>query len=62
MKVISVYGTWKYTRRSIKRWRGNANYENTNNMAWLLKCIKEGEKAGISLPKNEDVIRTNFIR
>ena len=33
-----------------------------NNMAWLLKCIKEGEKAGISLPKNEDVIRTNFIR
>ena len=33
-----------------------------NNMAWLLKCIKEGEKAGISLPENEDVIRTNFIR
>ena len=33
-----------------------------NNMAWLLKCIKEGEKAGISLPENEDVIKTNFIR
>ena len=33
-----------------------------NNMAWILKCIKEGEKAGISLPENEDVIRTNFIR
>ena len=31
-----------------------------NNMAWLLKCIKEGEKAGISLPENEDVIRTNI--
>ena len=33
-----------------------------NNMAWLLKCIKEGEKAGINLPENEDIIRTNFIR
>ena len=33
-----------------------------NNMAWLLKCIKEGEKAGISLPENEDVIKTNCRR
>ena len=33
-----------------------------NNMAWLLKCIKAGKEAGISLPENEDVIRTNFIR
>ena len=33
-----------------------------NNMAWLLKCIKEWEKAVISLQENEDVIRTNFIR
>ena len=33
-----------------------------NNMAWLLKCIEEGKKAGIDFPKNEDIISTNFIR
>ena len=33
-----------------------------NNMAWLLKCINAGKKAGIELPKNETIIRTNFIR
>lgn len=33
-----------------------------NNMAWLLKSIQAGKKAGIELPKNEDVIKTNFIR
>ena len=32
------------------------------NMAWHLKCKEAGEKAGIKPPKNEDVIRTNFIR
>ena len=33
-----------------------------NNMAWLLKCINAGKKAGIELPKNETITRTNFIR
>lgn len=33
-----------------------------NNMAWLLKSIEAGKKAGINLPENEDIIRTNFIR
>ena len=33
-----------------------------NNMAWLLKCIEAGKNEGVNLPKNEDVISTNFIR
>lgn len=33
-----------------------------NNMAWLLKCIEAGKKAGIELPQNERKIATNFIR
>lgn len=32
-----------------------------NNMTWILNCIKEGEKVGIKLPINEEVIKTNFI-
>lgn len=32
------------------------------NMAWLLKCIQAGKEAGISLPQQEPLIRTNFIR
>ena len=32
------------------------------NMAWLLKCIEKGEKAGINKPDAEEKIRTNFIR
>ena len=32
------------------------------NMAWLLKCIDAGEKAGIKRPIPEEKIRTNFIR
>lgn len=33
-----------------------------NNMAWLLKCIEQGKKVGIDIPKKEDVIKTNYIR
>lgn len=33
-----------------------------NNMAWLLQCLEAGRHAGIELPKNEDIISTNFIR
>ena len=33
-----------------------------NNMAWLLKSIEAGKKAGIKLPENETIISTNFIR
>lgn len=33
-----------------------------DNMAWLLKCIEAGKKAGINPPKPEPWIATNFIR
>ena len=33
-----------------------------NNMAWLLKCIDAGKKAGIEIPERETPQRTNFIR
>lgn len=32
------------------------------NMAYYLKCIDAGKKAGVELPKQEDVVFTNFIR
>jgi multimeric flavodoxin WrbA len=32
------------------------------NMAFMLKCKDAGLKAGISLPKREEGIKTNFIR
>jgi multimeric flavodoxin WrbA len=32
------------------------------NMAWFLKCKDAGTKAGIQLPKKEEIIFTNFIR
>ena len=32
------------------------------NMAWLLKCIEAGKKAGIDLPEHEPKIATNYIR
>jgi len=32
------------------------------NMAWLLKSIEAGKKAGISYPQKEEKLRTNFIR
>ena len=32
------------------------------NMAWLLKSIEAGKKAGISYPQKEERVRTNFIR
>ncbi len=32
------------------------------NMAWLIKCIKCGEKNGVTLPVTEEKIKTNFIK
>lgn len=32
------------------------------NMAYCLKCIEAGKKAGVEFPKQEDVVFTNFIR
>lgn len=32
------------------------------NMAWHLKCQEAGKKAGISMPKQEEIVFTNFIR
>lgn len=32
------------------------------NMAWLLKSIEAGRKAGIELPEREERVATNFIR
>lgn len=31
------------------------------NMAWLLKCIEAGKKAGVPMPEYENRISTNFI-
>ena len=33
-----------------------------NNMAWLLKSIEAGKKAGIQLPEREERAWTNFVR
>ena len=33
-----------------------------NNMAWLIKCIEAGKKAGITFPEREPAIKTNYIR
>jgi multimeric flavodoxin WrbA len=32
------------------------------NMAWMLKCIEAGKKAGINAPEADKGSRTNFIR
>lgn len=32
------------------------------NFAWYLKCLEAGKKAGIPLPKQEEIVFTNFIR
>lgn len=32
------------------------------NMAWILKCIEAGKKAGITAPETESKVMTNFIR
>jgi len=31
------------------------------NIAWILKCIEAGKKAGVDLPELEPRVRTNFI-
>ena len=33
-----------------------------NYMAWILKCIDAGKKAGIDKPADEPPVKTNFIR
>ena len=32
-----------------------------NNMAYILKCIDAGQKAGVEKPVKEEPIKTNFI-
>lgn len=32
------------------------------NMAWHLKCQEAGKKAGIPMPKSEEIVHTNFIK
>ena len=32
------------------------------NMAWMLRCIEAGRRAGIEPPVREEPVRTNFIR
>jgi len=32
------------------------------NMAYILKCLEAGVKAGVPLPTSETPVRTNFIR
>lgn len=33
-----------------------------HNMAWMLACFEAGQKAGVTLPKAENRVWTNFIR
>lgn len=33
-----------------------------NNMAWILKSLEAGKNAGVEMPKQEEKIKTNFIR
>ena len=32
------------------------------NMAWHLKCMEAGKNAGVQIPKEEEIVFTNFIR
>ena len=32
-----------------------------HNMAYILKCLEEGKKNGVELPKQEAAVFTNFI-
>lgn len=32
------------------------------NMAWHLKCMEAGRNAGVQMPKEEEIVYTNFIR
>ena len=32
------------------------------NMAWHLKCMEAGKNAGVQMPKEEEIVFTNFIR
>ena len=32
------------------------------NMAWHLKCMEAGRNAGVPMPKEEEIVYTNFIR
>lgn len=32
------------------------------NMAWHLKCMEAGKNAGVQMPKEEEIVYTNFIR
>ena len=32
------------------------------NMAWILKCIEAGRKAGVELPQRDAPLKTNYIR
>lgn len=32
------------------------------NMAWHLKCLEAAKKAGVAMPKQEEIVFTNFIR
>lgn len=32
------------------------------NMAWHLKCLEAGKNAGVQMPKEEEIVYTNFIR
>jgi multimeric flavodoxin WrbA len=32
------------------------------NMVWHLKCMEAGKNAGVQMPKEEEIVFTNFIR
>jgi multimeric flavodoxin WrbA len=64
--VSSSYWNGIYGRKAdevLLDEEGRQTLENlARNMAWLIKCISEGKKNGVSIPENLKVKRTNFIR
>jgi multimeric flavodoxin WrbA len=64
--VSSSYWNGIYGRKAdevLLDEEGRQTLENlARNMAWLIKCISEGKKNGVSIPENPKVKRTNFIR
>ena len=67
MPVVSpLYWNNIHGNRAEEALQDEEGLQTTNllgqNMAWLLKCIEAGKKAGIDHPVPEAKIKTNFIR
>ena len=61
---VLEHGPWKKCRGNVQDEEGMQIMRTLGrNMAWLLKCIEAGRKAGITVPEAEpEKKRTSFIR